>query len=111
LKAYYVERNRLFTAVRNLPAPMLAKAFPAAAIRYLWHAYFAFAGKGTTAASADGPLRLFWYVVKAHLAMLVRLPELIRERRAVCCSARLSTAEFRALLRQHSISLKEVAAL
>jgi len=41
LKAYYVERNRLFLAVKNLPMPELLLAPFYSAARYFWHVLFA----------------------------------------------------------------------
>ena len=38
LKAYYVERNRLYTVIKNFPVPLLARAPWAALARYFWHA-------------------------------------------------------------------------
>jgi GT2 family glycosyltransferase len=113
LKAYYVERNRLFTVFKNFPAEMLLTAPIYAAFRYFWHAALMFAGKGAAAEyrQKGNGLALIWFVLKAHVAAMLRLPELIRLRRGIRKTARLSTAEFRALLRAHTISPKEVASL
>jgi GT2 family glycosyltransferase len=113
LKAYYVERNRLYTAVKNLPAGMLLIAPVYAAIRYFWHVVFLFKGKGAAAEYAVGSsgFALIWYVVKAHAAALFHLPELLRKRRRIRKTARVHPAEFRRLLQAHTISSKEVASL
>ena len=113
LKAYYVERNRLCTVCKNFPASMLLTAPAYAAIRYFWHVTMMFAGKGAAAEYRQGGsgLALIWFVAKAHAAALARLPELLRQRREIRKTARLSTAEFRSLLRAHSISPKQVASL
>ena len=49
LKAYYVERNRLFVLVKNFPAGMLAAAPLATLARYWWHAWFLLQGTGSAA--------------------------------------------------------------
>src|SRR5260370_4683649 len=49
LKAYYVERNRLFLAVKNFPIPDLLLAPFYSAIRYFWHFVFAMQGRGKAA--------------------------------------------------------------
>jgi GT2 family glycosyltransferase len=113
LKAWYVERNRLRTAVRNLPAVVLLRLPLATAARYFWHVWFLLRGQGkageyTRAANA---LTLVWIVVRAHLAAAADLPRLLRERRQIRATARISPREFRRLLRQHRISLREVASL
>jgi hypothetical protein len=54
---------------------------------------------------------MLWYVLRAHAALLGRLPRLWRERREIRRSARITPAVFRRLLRSHSISARKVAAL
>ena len=49
LKAYYVERNRLFLLVKNFPWPDLALALFYSLARYFWHIVFAMAGRGKAA--------------------------------------------------------------
>lgn len=113
LKAYYVERNRLFTVFKNFPAGMLLTAPVYAAIRYFWHLAMMFAGKGAAAEYRQGGsgLALVWFVVKAHAAALARLPALLRQRRQIRKTAHLSASEFRGLLQAHAISPKQVASL
>ncbi len=113
LKAYYVERNRLFTVIKNFPAGMLLTAPVYAAVRYFWHVAVMFAGRGAAAEYRQGGsgLALIWFVAKAHAAALVRLPELLRQRRKIRKTARLTVAGFRGLLQAHSISSKQVASL
>ena len=113
LKAWYVERNRLYTTVRNLPARALLGIPFASAARYFWHVWFLLAGRGITAEYARGanPMTLVWIVIKAHVVTLGNLPRLLRERRRIRRTARLSPREFMRLLDRHRISLREVAAL
>jgi GT2 family glycosyltransferase len=114
LKAYYVERNRLFVVVKNFPAGALAKAKFAALARYLWHACSMFEGRGAAAqfrAEGHSAWKLVLIVLRAHLALAAAWPGLWRKRREIRRTAKISPAEFRRLLRRHSISPKEVAAL
>ena len=113
LKAYFVERNRLFMAVRNLPLMSLLAVPAASAGRYAWHVWYLFAGHGAAAEFAGGgrAWRLPWYVLRAWASVLLHLPRLLAERRAIRRSASLTSDEFRRLLRRHSISLRQVASL
>ena len=113
LKAYYVERNRLLTAFKNFPASMLLTAPVYAAIRYFWHLAMMFQGKGAAAEYRQGGsgLTLIWLVMKAHAAAIARFPQLLRQRREIRKTARVSRAEFCELLRAHSISPRQVASL
>jgi GT2 family glycosyltransferase len=114
LKAYFVERNRLYVLAKNFPMRMLWRAPFSALARYFWHAVSILRGRGTAAEfqrEGHSPLRLPWYVVRAHFALLRSMPRLLRQRRAIRRTARLSAAEFHALLLTHSISAREVASL
>jgi GT2 family glycosyltransferase len=114
LKAYYVERNRLYAAIKNFPAGLLLGAPFAALTRYCWHAISILRGQGKAAEfgkAGNSFTRLPWFVFRAHIAALVRLPELLRQRREIFRSRRITAPQFARLLRRHSISVREVAAL
>ncbi len=114
LKAYFVERNRLFVLVKNFPAGMLVTAPFATLARYLWHAWYLLQGTGSAArfrASGHAGPKMLWYVVRAHAALFAHLPRLWRERCDIRRRARITPAIFRRLVRAHSISARKVAAL
>ena len=112
LKAYYVERNRLFLAVKNLPLPQLLLAPFYSAVRYFWHFVFALQGRGKAAEferSGNSAAQLPLYVLRAYLATIGRLLTLWKARRAI--KRRLTPTQFRRLIRRYSISPRQVAAL
>jgi GT2 family glycosyltransferase len=114
LKAYYVERNRLFVLVKTFPAPMLLRALPASLARYFWHILYLLRGQGSAArfrAGGHAGPRMIWYVARAHAALLRHGARLWRDRRRIRASARITPSVFRHLLRCHYISLRRVAAL
>ncbi len=114
LKAYYVERNRLYTIVKNFPAGMLWAAPFASAARYFWHAAALMTGRGKAAEyrQEGHPAALLpFLVIRAHLAALFRLPALLTARRSIRAKRRITSTEFRALLERHSITVRQVAAL
>jgi GT2 family glycosyltransferase len=114
LKAYYVERNRLFTVIKNFPLGDLWKAPFVSLVRYFWHVALLTRGRGKAAEyrnEGNSGLALALYVVRAHAAALRKLPSLRRKRGAIMRKGRLSSADFRALLRAHSISARRVAEL
>jgi GT2 family glycosyltransferase len=114
LKAYYVERNRLYTVVKNFPFSMLALVKFYAFARYYWHLLFMITRTGKAAEFRDAghpPWLLPFLVVRAHASALVRLPYLLRERRRIFKARRLSSKEFRAVLAAHSIPVRKVAEL
>jgi GT2 family glycosyltransferase len=114
LKAYYVERNRLSTAIKNFPLSMLALVKLYAGARYFWHLVFMVTrtGKAAEFREAGHPTWLLpFLVLRAHVSASVRLPYLLRQRRRIFKTRRLSSKEFRALLAAHSITVRKVAEL
>ena len=112
LKAYYVERNRLFLAVKNLPLMDLLLAPFYTAARYFWHFVFAMQGRGKAADFGRGGnsvAQLPLLVLRAHFAMLGRFPVLWKQRRTM--KRRFTPRQFRRLIRRFSISPRQVAAL
>ena len=114
LKAYYVERNRLYAIVKNFPARMLWKAPFASIARYFWHVSALMSGHGKTAEYLDeghSAAMLPWLVIRANFAALFRLPALFSSRRRIRATRRITADEFRALLQRHAITVRQVAAL
>jgi GT2 family glycosyltransferase len=114
LKAYYVERNRLFVLAKNFPARMLAAAPFVSIARYLWHARYLLEGRGSAArfrAEGHAGPRMAWYVVRAHLALVANAGRLRRQRREIRSGARITPRVFERLIRSHSISARRLAAL
>lgn len=112
LKAFYVERNRHFLIAKNFPARELLLAPCYAVARYFWHVVFALRGQGKAAEfrnQGSNAVRLPYYVLCANLALLRRSPTLLKQRTQM--KRRLSSHQFRQLMRKFSISPRQVAAL
>jgi GT2 family glycosyltransferase len=114
LKAYYVERNRLYTIVKNFPARMLWAAPFASAARYFWHVAALAAGRGKASEyrqAGHSAALLPFLVIRANIAALFRLPALLAARRRIRATRRITAAEFRVMLKRHSIGVRQVAEL
>jgi GT2 family glycosyltransferase len=112
LKAYFVERNRLYVICKNFPVGLLLTVPMYACARYFWHSIFALRGRGAAANFArngNSLARLSWYVVRAHAELAPRAFALWRQRRHM--KRRITPKQFRKLLRSYSISPRQVAAL
>jgi len=112
LKAYYVERNRLFVLLKNFPARLLWKAPGFTLLRYAWHLLGLLSGEGLAAqlrARGYSLPELAFLISRAHCAFLYHLPRLWRKRRAVRAKARISSREFLELIRAHWITPRQVA--
>src|SRR4030095_10707794 len=73
LKAYYVERNRLFVLVKNFPLPMLGRAPFVTLALYLWHAIWMLQGRGSAARfrhEGNSTLGIVLIVIRAHFELL-----------------------------------------
>ncbi len=114
LKAYYVERNRLFVLLKNFPGRMLLAAPFVTLARYLWHFWYLLEGRGSAArfrAEGHAGPKMAWYVVRAHAAAAGNFARLWRQRREIRRRARITPAVFRYLIRCHSIGVRKVAGL
>jgi GT2 family glycosyltransferase len=114
LKAYYVERNRLFVLVKNFPARSLPAAPWISMVRYGWHFLFLLRGRGAAAHFREdgaGGMHLVACVIRAHWSLLRNWSSLRKKRRTIRQSARLGPEAFRRLLRSHAITAREVAEL
>src|SRR5579885_579957 len=112
LKAYHVERNRLFVLAKNFPASLLLAAPWVALARYFWHAWYLLEGRGSAAryrAEGGAGVKLSWYVLRAHLAVLAHAPDLWRERRRIRARARITPRVFRRLIAGYSMSARRIA--
>ena len=111
LKAFYVERNRLFLTVKNFPMPMLLAAPFVALARYAWHGYYAWQGKGAAGrfvGETGGAMELAGCVWRAHVALLRNWGALWAKRRQV--KRRLTPKQFTRLTRRYAITARKVAA-
>jgi GT2 family glycosyltransferase len=112
LKAYYVERNRLYTVLKNFPAQLLWRVPFASAWRYFWHliAMVADHGKGAEFRRSGNSAALIpVLVLRAYAATLGRLPYLLAERRRIRGTRRIGSNEFRELIEKHTNSVRRVA--
>jgi GT2 family glycosyltransferase len=107
LKAYYVERNRLRTIVRNFPIRDLLLSPFHSAIRYWWHLQM----KEGAAAQYKGDESLAKIALRAWKDALLELPQLWKQRRGIESQARLGPKQFSRLLSSYRITSKQVASL
>jgi len=107
LKAYYVERNRLRTIVRNFPLRDLFLSPFHSANRYRWHLQM----REGAAAQYKGSESLAKIAIRAWKDALFELPQLWKQRRAIEVRARLAPKQFSRLLSAYRITSKQVASL
>jgi len=111
LKAFHVERNRVWVLLRHFPlgAVLLSPVYTGA--RLAVQAFAGAAGRGAAGrlAAERSMLHLIGIVAHAYVAALAGVPRVLRDRRRGRHLRRLDGRTFGGLLRAHRLSLREVA--
>ncbi|HEX4997202.1 MAG TPA: glycosyltransferase family 2 protein [Terriglobia bacterium] len=108
LKAFLIERNRIFVAVKTFPLPLLAVSPLFTLVRFAFHAYgaiFSVGSSGRFAASASR-FGLAAAIVRAYASAITHMPSMWRARIKVRQAIRLNDRAFVALLWKQRITLR-----
>ncbi len=110
-KAYLVERNRVWVAVKNLPLPILIKGLFYTKWRYMVQVYGIISGKGAGARFAEGFSRfeLVSILFKAYLDAFRGLSGMYKKRTGIQRSRKASTAEFGRLLKKYRLKASDLS--
>jgi GT2 family glycosyltransferase len=112
LKARFVERNRLWVAIKNFPLSLLVWVPALSAVRYMLQAKAALTDRGAAAGFVRSGGSMGWafrIIVRAHWDTLTRIRTLLHKRGECARKRKVGAAEFRRLLRRHSISIRKLA--
>ena len=108
LKAFLIERNRMWVAVKTFPLSLLLISPFFTVLRFAYHAYgsvFMIGSSGQYAAECSRS-QLAMMILKAYWSGLKFFPEMWRSRRKIRRFARISDRDFMALIRRHRITLR-----
>jgi GT2 family glycosyltransferase len=108
MKAFLIERNRMWVAVKVFPLPLLVISPFFTVLRFAFHAYgsiFMVGSSGQYAAECSRR-RLALMILKAYWSGFKYLPDMWRSRRKIRSVAILSDRSFIALLVRHRISVR-----
>lgn len=110
-KAFLVERNRIWVAVKNFPCSLFIFGQFYTFWRYLLQAYGAFVGKGAAGrfTSDFSKAELIKVLIKVYLSLWRQLPLMLRKRRAIQKKKRISNREVYQLIGRFGISAREIA--
>lgn len=111
LKAFLVERNRLWVSLKCLPLPLLLVSPAFTVARLVLQAVGALTGRGAAGrfTSNHSPLALIAVLVRAWAAALAGLPAALRKRRTIQATRRVSAWEPFLWLRRWGMSVREIA--
>ncbi|MGD0230772.1 MAG: glycosyltransferase family 2 protein [Syntrophorhabdales bacterium] len=111
LKAFLVERNRIWLQVKYFPFRMMLRGQFFTAFRYLFQAYGAVAGRGASGSFSKEHSKgeLVTILFRVWASALRGLPAAWKKRRIIQKRRTISTAEIRNLVKAYGIRAREIA--
>jgi GT2 family glycosyltransferase len=111
LKAYLVERNRIWVVLKCFPPGMILVSPFYTLLRYVMQGYGALTGKGASGRlmKSTSAARTLGILLKAYITALCGLGGILRKRRETMRLKRIENREFRAWFRRFGVGVKEVS--
>ncbi len=111
LKAFHVERNRVWVLLKHFPWPLVLISPLYTCVRVLWQAVGVATGRGAAARLAhEGSfLAVAAIALRAWWAAAAGAPRMLAERRRLRATSRMSSADFYRLLDEFRLTAREVA--
>ena len=111
LKAFLVERNRIWVAWKNFPLPFLFLWPFYTALRYFYQGIGALTQRGASGrfGKESSPLLLISIVGKAFFEALKGFPKLLRKRRITQRTKKISNRAFYLLFKKYGIKARDIA--
>ncbi len=111
LKAFHVERNRIWIAVKYFPPDLLLSSQLYTLQRYLFQAYGALTGKGASGAFAreHSKIELLRVLGRVYTAAIKGLPKMLAKRKEIQKRRLISSHDMKTLMTLYGISAREIA--
>jgi len=111
LKAFYVERNRVWIAVKYFPLSVLLESPFYSLLRLLLQGYGALIGRGAAGRFSEeySSVKLLQVLLKAYLAALQGLPKMWKKRKEIKRWTRVSEGEVRSWFGRFGMSAREIS--
>jgi GT2 family glycosyltransferase len=110
-KAFLVERNHFFVAIKNFPIRLLVLLPFYTIKRYLYTIYGIIAKKGPAFKFQSSRLKLAKVLIKAYISLFQHLPHLIEQRKIIQKQKKISTKAFLKLIKKYRIKLSQITLL
>jgi len=110
-KAFLVERNRIWVALKNFPISLIILGQFYTLWRYVFQAYGALRGKGAAGqfTSNFSKAELVKILLRAYLSAGRKLPLMLKKRKMIQQKKRITNLEVFRLIRRFGISAREIA--
>jgi GT2 family glycosyltransferase len=111
LKAYLVERNRIWVLIKYFPPRDIFFSVFYTIVRYVFQAYGALTGRGAAGRFVEGSSRsgLLRVLFKAYYDAIQKLPLMLKKRKAFRPLKKASSEDFHAWLRNFKIRASEIS--
>jgi GT2 family glycosyltransferase len=111
LKAFLVERNRIWVALKYFPFPLLVTGPFYTLWRYLFQAYGALFGKGAAGrfTKENSKLKLIIVLLKVYISVLKHIPSILKKRKEFRDKKVISGKEVKKLFKRFGISAKTIS--
>ena len=106
-KAFLVERNHFWVALKNFPLALLLLLPFYTALRYFFIIYGILIGQGAGAKFESSKLKLFFILIKAYGSTLKGIPIMLRKRKLIQRNKRLTNKEIYGLFKKYSLKISE----
>jgi len=110
-KAFLVERNRIWVAVKSFPVSFIILGLPYTILRYFYQALGALTGKGAAGkfTKEANKFKLIKILIEANISAFLGLPKMLKKRREIMKKKRISNRELYTLLKRFGIGAREIA--
>jgi len=110
-KAFLVERNRIWVAVKSFPVSFLILGVFYTILRYFYQALGALTGKGAAGkfTKEANEFQLIYILIKANISAFSGLPKMLKKRREIMRKKRISNREVYTLFKRFGISARKIA--
>jgi len=111
LKAFYVERNRIWILMKYFPMGSIMLSPFYSLVRLLLQGYGAIIGKGAAGKFAENEslTTIIKTIFKAYVSAIQKIPDILKKRRRIYKNRKISLKTFKILLREHKMSCWEIA--
>jgi len=110
-KAFLVERNRIWVALKNFPISLILLGQFYTLWRYVFQTYGALRGRGAAGRFTTGSSKteLIKILLKVYLSACKKLPLMLKKRKMIQRKKRISNREVYRLIKEFGISAREIA--